>query len=92
MHVRANATLHGQHGLANKGTQFVVDTAHTPHLTTNPNIFHFQMQIKVIQKLAVFWVAAVSIFIALMMETASTSETSVNFYQTTRRNKSPSVV
>jgi hypothetical protein len=31
-------------------------------------------------KMAVFWV------IALMMEVASTSETSVNFYQTTRRN------
>jgi hypothetical protein len=27
-----------------------------------------------------------SIIIALMMEAASTSETSVNFYQTTRRN------
>jgi hypothetical protein len=27
-----------------------------------------------------------AIFIALMMEAASTSETSVNFYQTARRN------
>jgi hypothetical protein len=32
--------------------------------------------------MAVFWVTV----IALMMETASTSETSINFYQTTRRN------
>jgi hypothetical protein len=32
-------------------------------------------------KMAVFWVVA----IALMMETARTSETLVNFYQTTRR-------
>jgi hypothetical protein len=31
-------------------------------------------------------VFAASIIIALMMEAASTSETSVNFYQTTRRN------
>jgi hypothetical protein len=38
--------------------------------------------------MAVFWVVAASIIwamIALMMEAASTSETSVNFYQTTRR-------
>jgi hypothetical protein len=33
--------------------------------------------------MAVFWVAAP--FIALMMEAARTSETSLNFYQTTRR-------
>jgi hypothetical protein len=32
--------------------------------------------------MAVFWVVA----IALIMEAASTSETSANFYQTTRRN------
>jgi hypothetical protein len=31
-------------------------------------------------------VLAASITIALMMETASTSKASVNFYQTTRRN------
>jgi hypothetical protein len=39
-------------------------------------------------KLTVFWdVALCSLaMIALMMEAASTSETSVNFYQTTRRN------
>jgi hypothetical protein len=36
--------------------------------------------------MAVFWVVAQRSFIALMMEAASTSETSVNFYQTTRRN------
>jgi hypothetical protein len=34
--------------------------------------------------MAVFWVVAVFI-IRAMMEAASTSETSVNFYQTTRR-------
>jgi hypothetical protein len=33
--------------------------------------------------MAVFWVVAM---IALMMEAARTSETLVNFYQTTRRN------
>jgi hypothetical protein len=39
-------------------------------------------------KMAVFWVVAPSIImaIALMMEAASTSVTSVNFYQTIRRN------
>jgi hypothetical protein len=49
-------------------------------------------------KMAVFWVVApcslVEVYrssfiiraIALMMETASTSEMSINFYQTTRRN------
>jgi hypothetical protein len=42
--------------------------------------------------MTVFWVVAlcslveVETLIALMMEAASTSETSVNFYQTTRRN------
>jgi hypothetical protein len=34
-------------------------------------------------KMAVFWVVAPC---SLMMEAASTSETSVNFYQTTRRS------
>jgi hypothetical protein len=40
-------------------------------------------------KMAVLWVAAprsLDRTIALMMEAASTSEMSVNFYQTTRRN------
>jgi hypothetical protein len=37
-------------------------------------------------KMAVFWVIApCSVSVALMVERASTSETSVNFYQTTRR-------
>jgi hypothetical protein len=39
--------------------------------------------------MAVFWVVApwsLVRFISLMMEAASTSEASVNFYQTTRRN------
>jgi hypothetical protein len=41
--------------------------------------------------MAVFWVVAPrnlarGLLIALMMEAASISETSVNFYQTTRRN------
>jgi hypothetical protein len=35
-------------------------------------------------KMAVFWVVAAS-SIRAMMEAASTSETSANFYQTTRR-------
>jgi hypothetical protein len=44
-------------------------------------------------KMAVFWVAAPVVWwkfiklIALMMEAASTSETSVNFYRTTQRYK-----
>jgi hypothetical protein len=38
----------------------------------------------IVLKMAVFWVGALYI-IALMMEAASTSETSVNFYQTTQR-------
>jgi hypothetical protein len=36
-------------------------------------------------KMAVFWVEAPCRFIALMMEAAQTSETSVNSYQSTRR-------
>jgi hypothetical protein len=37
--------------------------------------------------MAVFWVVApCGSLIALMMESSSTSETSVNFYQTTRRD------
>jgi hypothetical protein len=39
----------------------------------------FFLQILNIQKMAAFWA------IALMMEAARTSETSVNFYQTSRR-------
>jgi hypothetical protein len=37
-------------------------------------------------KMIVFWVVAPCRAIAMMMEAASTSETSVNFYQTARRN------
>jgi hypothetical protein len=38
-------------------------------------------------EMTVFWdVVPCSIAIALMMEAASTSETSVNFYRTTRSN------
>jgi hypothetical protein len=37
-------------------------------------------------KMAVFWVVASCSLIALMMEAASASETSVNFSQTPRRN------
>jgi hypothetical protein len=37
-------------------------------------------------KMAVFWVVALCSLIALMMEAASTSETSVNCYQTTLHN------
>jgi hypothetical protein len=40
-------------------------------------------------KISVFWVVAPIIrVIALMMEASSISETSVNFYQTTRHNNS----
>jgi hypothetical protein len=39
-----------------------------------------------VMKMAVFWDAAHNLFTALMMEAVSTSETSVNFYQTTWRN------
>jgi hypothetical protein len=50
---------------------------------------------KVLRKMAVFWVVepcslegflTCGLLIALMMEAASTSETSVNFYQITRHN------
>jgi hypothetical protein len=37
-------------------------------------------------KITVFWDVARGLLIALMMEAASTSETSANLYQTTRRN------
>jgi hypothetical protein len=36
-------------------------------------------------KVAIFWVVGPCSLIALMMEAAITSETLVNFYQTTRR-------
>jgi hypothetical protein len=36
-------------------------------------------------KMAVFWVVAPCSLVVLMMEARGTSETSVNFYQTTRR-------
>jgi hypothetical protein len=44
----------------------------------------FQVLTAASMKMAVFWVVAPCI--SLMMEAASTSETSVNFYQTTWRN------
>jgi hypothetical protein len=37
-------------------------------------------------KMAVFWIVAPYSLITLMMKAASISETSVNFYQTTRRH------
>jgi hypothetical protein len=46
----------------------------------------FEVLTAVSMKMAVFWVVAMSI--ALMMEAARTSETLVNFYQTTRRYNS----
>jgi hypothetical protein len=42
----------------------------------------FQVLTAASVEMAVFWIVS----IALMMEEASTSETSVNFYQTPRRN------
>jgi hypothetical protein len=45
----------------------------------------FEVFTAVSMKIAVFWVVApCSLAIALMMEAARTSETLVNFYQTTR--------
>jgi hypothetical protein len=44
----------------------------------------FEVLTAMITKMAVFWVVAPCSLITLMMEAASTSETSVNFYQTTR--------
>jgi hypothetical protein len=46
----------------------------------------FEVLTAVNTKMAVFWfVAPCSLAITLLMEAARTSETSVNFYQTTRR-------
>jgi hypothetical protein len=45
----------------------------------------FQVLMMVSMKMAVFWVVVPCRTISLMTEAASTSETSVNFYQTTRR-------
>jgi hypothetical protein len=43
-------------------------------------------QKKFLLKMAVFWVMRRVLLIALIMQAASTSETSVNVYHTTRRN------
>jgi hypothetical protein len=48
----------------------------------------FEVLTAVSTKMAVFWVVAPCRAMALMMETARTSETLVNFYQTTRRYNS----
>jgi hypothetical protein len=45
----------------------------------------FDVLTAVSTKMAVFWVAAPSTLVDLMMEAARASETLVNFYQTTRR-------
>jgi hypothetical protein len=49
------------------------------------NLVRFQVLTAASMKTAVFWVVAPCL-ITLTMEAASTSETSVNFYQTTWRN------
>jgi hypothetical protein len=46
----------------------------------------FQVLTAVRMKMAVLWVVAPCGLIALMMETGNISETSVEFYQTTRCN------
>jgi hypothetical protein len=46
----------------------------------------FQVLTEDSTKMSVSWVAAPCVLIGLMTKTASTSETSVNFYQTIRRN------
>jgi hypothetical protein len=50
----------------------------------------FQFLTAASMMMAIFWVVAASIIkaITMMTEAASTSETSVNFYQSTRRNNS----
>jgi hypothetical protein len=45
----------------------------------------FEVLTAVSTKITVFWVVAPCSLVALMMEAARTSETLVNFYQTTRR-------
>jgi hypothetical protein len=45
----------------------------------------FEVLTAVSTKMAVFWVVTPCSLIALMMEAARTSETLINFYQTTRR-------
>jgi hypothetical protein len=58
-------------------------------LQTSLYIVGFGVLTAVSTKMAVFWAVApcslVEVLIALMMEGARTSETLVNFYQTTRR-------
>jgi hypothetical protein len=44
----------------------------------------FEVLTAVSMNIAVFWVTAPCSLVALMMEAARTSETLVNFYQTTR--------
>jgi hypothetical protein len=46
----------------------------------------FQVLTAESMRMIVFWDAAPCSLIVLLMEAASTSETSVNFYETTRRN------
>jgi hypothetical protein len=55
-------------------------------LKTIKNKVGFEVLTAMSTMMAVFWVVApCSLAIALMMEAARTSETLVNFYQTTRR-------
>jgi hypothetical protein len=61
------------------------------HTKRQGELLRFQVLTTAIMKVAVFWVVAPCSLVevyrpALMMEAASTSETSVNFYQTTRSN------
>jgi hypothetical protein len=57
--------------------EFIDQTLNPP---INYSLVGFEVLTAVSMKMAVFWVVA----IALMMEAARTSETLVNYYQTTR--------
>jgi hypothetical protein len=54
-------------------------------MVVNWRTVRFEVLTAVSTKMAVFWVVVPCSLVALMMEAARTSETLVNFYQTTRR-------
>jgi hypothetical protein len=56
-------------------------------MKNNRTVLRLQVLTAASMKVTVFWdIAPYSLMIALMMEAVSTSETSVNLYQTARRN------
>jgi hypothetical protein len=80
------ANLHSNNSLSCRSQVRTLLTLHDKiSFRTELLLINFNGITQIPLKMAIFWDVAMMIAL-MMMEAASTSETSVNFYQTTRRN------